>query len=243
MERTKNLNRYQKIILLLLTVMFVFFTITYIVVSSQKGFEYIGVIFQPHNENGDTIYSAQLHGEEASFTVTKNNAVIYRYGDKVCGPYTVKEDVTAIPENDEYAWDMIGIEIRQGEKIFFRGGIDVIDVENLHMYIDDENGNWIPRNDEVTQPSIETILELLAGPNLTSHGEWISWFLAVLASSMAVINILFADEIFYWHLSFSISYAYDTEPSDWEIMSRYILWITLTIMAFCMYVWGLFNKF
>lgn len=38
------------------------------------------------------------------------------------GPYTVKEDLTAIPKDEEMAEYMTGVEIRQGEDInIYRG--------------------------------------------------------------------------------------------------------------------------
>ena len=60
MERVKNLDRYQKGILLLLAVMIVVFGVIYGIVTSRVGFLYKDAILRPTEENGNTIYSGKL---------------------------------------------------------------------------------------------------------------------------------------------------------------------------------------
>lgn len=255
MERIKNLNLYQKCILLLLAVMFIFFTVTYIVVTLRVGYAYEGAIFVPHEEDGNTVYAARLNWQDASFTVTKDGVVTYRYGDKVFGPYTVKEDPTAIPKNHEDAEYMIGVEIRDGDEIFFRGGFEMVGNAEpmLWMYNEDgssadissrvyqtdgtvyEDGKEIDRD----QPRKWNILELVLGPELTNKGVWLSWFVGVIFCIMTAAEIMFAEELYQWRLSFSVKYAYEAEPTDMEIASRYIYWTALTVAAIVVFVWGL----
>jgi len=189
MERIRKLDRYQKCALLILAVMFVFFTVTYVVVSSRVGFAYRDVIFQPHNENGKVVYTAQIDGNDASFTVTKDKEVTYSYGDKVYGPYTAREDAAAIPKDEEYAEDMIGVEIREGQEVIFRGGVLIYDKENLDFWLHDENGNAIAYSNDEIRPSEYTILELMGEPKLTSKGEWAAWIGAVILSILIALNV------------------------------------------------------
>ena len=44
----------------------------------------------------------------------------------------------------------------------------------------------------------------------------------VAVSTIWAISILFADELFRWHLSFRVWNADNLEPSDWELAGRYI---------------------
>ena len=52
-------------------------------------------------------------------------------------------------------------------------------------------------------------------------------------------SILYADELFRWDLSFQIQNAETAEPSDWELMKRYLGWMVFTIMVLVIYIVGL----
>lgn len=253
MERIKNLDRYQKGILLIMLVMALVFAVIYPVIISRVGFEYKDKIFVPSQENGSTVYSAKLYGQQARFTVSADKTVVFQYGDTTYGPYTVKEDPTAIPKNEENAKYMTGVEIRQEGRIMFRGGAMKMrdsywlynkdgSFENVKFYYTtsdgferDENGNII----NPVEPSASTILELTNDPQLTHKGEWGIWFLAVFLCILNAVSILFADEWFRWNLRLRIRNVYLAEPSDWEIVGRYISWAVIMIMAFVTFVMGL----
>ena len=253
MERIKNLDRYQKGILLIMLVMVLVFAVTYPVIISRVGFEYKDKIFVPSQENGSTVYSAKLYGQQARFTVSADKTVVFQHGDTTYGPYTVKEDPTAIPKNEENAKYMTGVEIRQEGRIMFRGGAMKMrdsywlynedgSFESIKFYYTtsdgferDENGNII----NPVEPSASTILELTNDPQLTHKGEWGIWFLAVFLCILNAVSILFADEWFRWNLRLRIRNVYLAEPSDWEIVGRYISWAVIMIMAFVTFVMGL----
>ena len=55
MERIRDLNRYQKGILILLAVSLVVFTAVYIVASNRVGFAYQNTILLPSEEDGATL--------------------------------------------------------------------------------------------------------------------------------------------------------------------------------------------
>ena len=82
MERIKNLNLYQKSILILMLVMALFFAVLYPMTISKVGYEYQNSVLVPHQENGNTVYSGKLKGEQATFTVTEDKTVILQRGDK-----------------------------------------------------------------------------------------------------------------------------------------------------------------
>lgn len=254
MERIKRSNRYQKGILLLMLVMSLVFAVIYPAVISRVGFAYRDTILVPSQENGATTYSGKIQGKSAVFTVSQDHVILFEYGDSVYGPYTIKEDASAIPEDAELADSMTGVEIRQGDQILFRGGVVQFADQSFFLYREDgsldylqvsyiasdgierdENGNAIAP----AAPSAYTILELLRGPELTHKGFWFAWFGAVLICIFNAFSILYADELFHLHLSFRMRDANYAEPSELEIIGRYVSWSVLLILALVVFIMGL----
>lgn len=253
MQRIKDLNYYQKGILIITIAMALVFAVIYPKTISRVGYRYNDAILVQTQENGNTLYSGTIKGKEACFTVS-NNTVLLQYGDKTYGTYTVKEDPTAIPEKDDLKSSMAGIEVLEGDTVIFRGG--VLDVGDFYWLYNedgtmdnmigisyttsdgierDENGNPI----DIMKPTVSTIYELINNPELTHKGEGLAWFGAVFISILNVVSILFVDELFRFNLSFIVRDAYSAEPSEWEVAGRYIGWTVITIMVLVIYITGL----
>lgn len=253
MEKIKALNRWQKGILLLMLAMVLVFTAVYIAKISRVGFEYKDTILVPSQENGSTVYAGKLWGQPAQFTVSEDKTVVFQYGDKTYGPYTAKEDPTAIPKGEEMAEFMTGVELRQGETILFRGGILAFQdsillynedgtIENLYITV--ITGDGIERGADGSvidsaEPTASAILELINDPVLTHKGNGTAWFGAVAFCLVNAISILFADELFRWNLRFRIRDVEQAEPSDWEMAARYCTWAILTVVALVLFMMGL----
>ena len=253
MERIKCLGRYQKGLLLIMVAMIIVFSMLYPITIARVGFAYKDAILVPNYKNNSTVYSGKIQVKQANFTVDEDKTVLFQYDGKTYGPYTAKEDATAIPKDSELRDDMVGVELRQGEEILFRGGVlDYGDylwlynedgsIENLDITVTtnygtvmDENGNVI----DPMEPSVITILDLMSEPELTHKGNWLAWFGAVFICVLNVLSILFADELFRWNLRFQIRNVDHAEPSDFEIAGRYISWTVLIIMALVVFVMGL----
>ena len=256
MERIKNLSRYQKGILILLVVMAILFTLLYSKATSREGFLYKDEILVVSEESTNTVYSGKIKGEASKFSVSTEKEVTFQYGEKVYGPYRVKEDSSAIPEDSTWAGQMTGVEVTIGEEVLFRGGfLDLGNPGDIWLLVNedgtdansvftmtmsdgitlDEYGNVI----DPMEPSVKTILKLVAGPDLSHKGDWKVWFYAMLISLIIAASILFADELFRFNLGFQIRDADYAEPSDWEIASRYIGWTLTTILVFVAYLAGL----
>ncbi len=252
LDRIKELGRYQMILLLLIAVMILAFTIIYPIVTARSGFLYEDTILVPSKEDGCTVYSGKIYGTAATFTVSADKTVIFQYGNTVYGPYTVKEDPTAIPKDSDLQAQMTGIELRCGGEIVFRGGVvnsgdwrmlynedgsfDLLRSITATMSdgtVVDENGN------RIDQPSVSTILDLMDGPALTHKGTWLGWFGGVLICVITALTMLFADELFRWNASFLVRNAEEAEPSDWEIAGRYITWTALPVGALVLFSFGL----
>ena len=253
MKRIKSLDNYQKGILIFMTAMALIFAVIYHMTISRVGYRYNDAILVPIEENGNIVYSGKIKGEQAQFIVSNDNTIVFNYGEKTYGPYTVKEDVNAIPEDDEMSGSMTGIEVREGNDILFRGG--VMDSGDYYRFYNedgtsdsvfisyvtsdgierDENGNPIDK----MKPSVSNIYELVNGPELTHKGEGFVWFLAMFICILNAISILFVDELFRLNLAFQIRNVEQAEPSDWEITGRYIGWTVMVIMALVIFIRGL----
>lgn len=254
MDRIKNLGRYQKTILILLCVMVVVFTVVYAVVSTRVGFEYQDTILLPRKEGSDTVYTGIIAAERITITVTEDRSVTFYCGDKVYGPYTVKEDPAAIPEDDNKEIYTAGIEVCEGDSVYFRGGVirlrdndfllyseDGSD-SSMDFYYTDSNGITMDMDGNVIdfmKPTVSTILELLNEPELTSKGEWSVWFFGVFFAICCGLFVLFADELYLLSLSLRVRNPEYAEPSDFEVIGRYISWTALTIGTFILFVIGL----
>lgn len=253
MQRIKNLNGYQKGLLLLLLAMALVFAVVYHVTVSRVGVLYQNAIFVPAEENGVTVYSGKLRGKQAEFTVSADKTVSFRCDGQTYGPYTVKEDPTARPEDEFGREVMTGVEIRDGEELLFRGGFWQSDgsfwLRNADGSMDlgmqtyvvengvkkDSDGNII----DPAKPSASDILRLVFDLELTHKGTWLAWLSAVFISFLTAVSILYADELFRWDLSFQIQNAEAAEPSEWEMMKRYISWTVFVIAALIVYFLGL----
>ena len=243
LARVKVLGRYQKFLLLLMAVMILAFTVIYPIVTARSGFLYEGTILVPSEEDGGTVYSGKIYGTAATFTVSANKTVIFQYGNTVYGPYTVKEDPSAIPKDSDLQAQMTGIELRCGGEIVFRGG--VVNSGDWRMLYNEDGSFDLLRSitatmsDGTMEPSVSTILDLTDGPALTHKGTWLGWFGGVLICVITALTMLFADELFRWNASFLVRNAEEAEPSDWEIAGRYITWTALPVMAAVIFILGL----
>lgn len=77
MEKIKSLNRYQKGVLIFMIAMALVFAVVYLKTISQVGFEYKNKILVPSQENGSTVYSGKIRGQQAHFTVSEDKTVIF----------------------------------------------------------------------------------------------------------------------------------------------------------------------
>ena len=109
---------------------------------------------------------------------------------------------------------MTGVELRRGGEVVFRGGVlenggmyllyredgglaDIRGVDAPGDYAADESGSVVSE-----EPSVLTLLTLISGPVLRHKGQWPVWLGGVLLCVITALTVLFADELFRWHLSF-----------------------------------------
>lgn len=243
--RISRLNRFQKAVLIFVTVISVVFTIAYIVVTSKEGFLYKNTIFTPAEESGTKTYSGKIADKPAVFTIN-GNTLTFTCGDDTYGPYAFREDPSAIPENHSYARYMTGVEITQGDHLVFRGGVTDIGLlgsgNNVRILFNEDGSvadNTSSADTVSLNPTPADIVELMLGPRLTHKGEIGAWFAGFIFCLLTAISILFEKELFRWHLSFRIRDPEHAEPSDWEMFGRYVSWAIIPILALQLFIIGL----
>lgn len=252
MKRIKALDRYQKGILIVLAAMIVVFCGVYAYVTSQIGYIYKDALLKPSQQDENTVYSGKIDGKEADFTVSAEKEITFRLGDKVYGPYTVKEDPTAKPKDHPLS---IGYEIKKGDEIIFRGGAYQNDPKSDRWQLYNEDGTinnylWSVTAGGVTtdgngkeadknEPNLGDLLTLYQGPELTNQGDWRYYALCVFLSIVVTITVLFAEELFRFKMSFRIRNALFAEPSEWLIFTRQLSWLIVTIVILVLYINGL----
>ena len=258
MERIKNLNLYQKITLIIMVIMTLIFIPIYSMTIERVGYEYHNAILVPEKTDDATVYTGKIKGKQASFTVSSDRQVRFQYGDKLYGPYVVKNDPTIVIKDMELDLeDMKRFELYLGEEKIFRGaaiksndywvifkedgGMENIQFRftSLDGVVTDEEGNVI----DSMEPSISNVLDLIYGPKLVHKGEWYIWFYGMIVCVITAVSIFFADELFRFHLAFRINDVDRAEPSDWEIAGRYISWTVLPVMALVIFILGISTGF
>ncbi|MBP5225070.1 MAG: hypothetical protein J6Z38_05755 [Lachnospiraceae bacterium] len=256
-ERIRDLSRFRKTILIIVTAVAVIFTALYARAAFEKGFRYLDGFLKRSEEGGSTVYSGRLEGKPSAFTVTPdggNTTVTFTYGERTYGPYTVIEDPTAAPPSDDPQRPLTGYEIRQGEKVIFRGGTRYNETGHFReLYNEDgtpAGAAWIYTGGDVAygpghvpidiiEPAAVNILDVAIGPELGHKGYWWVWFLGMVLCLFTAGYILFADEMFRFHMALRIRNAREAEPSELELAGRNIAWVAMTIAAVVVFWMGL----
>lgn len=254
MEKVRDMDSFRKSVLFVTAAMLLVFTVLYCVRTSRRGFLYRDEIFVPEKDGTGTVYRGILQGEEAVFTVTEGREVTFRRGEKVYGPYTLREDDNALPEGEALE-NMTGAEILCGEEVLFRGGI--LHMPGERLWLISEDGSLADAGlvvmaegqDVVTvvdgkvidpmEPSPQEVACLMLGPELTHKGDWILYLGGAAFCLITWITVLFADGLFRLQMSFRIRDPESAEPSEWEMAGRYISWAALPFLAFFAFMMGL----
>ena len=248
MNRFRELERFPKILLIALLLMTVAFGAVYGITTSRVGYLHNDEIFVPRQSEGALVYEGKVDGLDSSIVVALDT-VIVNWGSKTYGPYTVREDPTAVPDGHP---QMTGIEILDGQKVYFRGGVTdeatdfwLIGADGEQLFTMtytlsdgtemDMNGTPVDH----MKPTPRQIVSLLRGPELTHKGHWEVCFLGLVIALITAVSILFADELFYLSICFRVENAEAAEPSDWHIATRSLGWLFLTIMTGVVFLMGL----
>lgn len=249
MERIKNLSKTQKVLMVIIAVMIVAFSIIYPVIMSIKGIEFRRDFLTKKEGQGDVTYTDGY----TSITVYDDQRIEFKcyhrftgdgYKDIIYGPYSWTEDPSAIPAVTENGMlssdDYIGVKIMDGDKVYFRGAVSK---EGYMVYkADGTMGNdfeVVLGDYYANPPDIYEIVKFITGPQTTNRGNIVFYIYGIIICIIAVISMLFPDELFKLAMWPRVRNLHDIEPSDWELTARVIGWYVFTIGAFVVFVVGL----
>jgi len=258
MERIKKMDKYYKVLAVLSLIMAIVFAFLYHITISKVGYNYYDAILVPSKENNNTVYTGKVLGHDLNVTVTDDKTVTFDYDHKSYGPYTVVYDETALENIQDTSRKLTGVEIRDGEEIFFRGGFFESYDGGKNIWLFNEKGDidgfdiWYVDSDGVERyadgkpvdrlaPSAGTILELTHQPSLTHKGNWQAWFYGTALLLLNCFLMMFEKELFHWGLSFEIRNADKAQMSEWGKISRRIGSTSLVIVVLSLYKVGLGN--
>lgn len=249
MERIKNLSKTQKVLMIIIAVMIIAFSIIYPVIMSIKGIEFRRDFLTKKEGQGDVTYTDGY----TSITVYDDQRIEFKcyhrftgdgYKDIIYGPYSWTEDPSAIPAVTENGMlssdDYIGVKIMDGDKVYFRGAVSK---EGYMVYkADGTMGNdfeVVLGDYYANPPDIYEIVKFITGPQTTNRGNIVFYIYGIIICIIAVISMLFPDELFKLAMWPRVRNLHDIEPSDWELTARVIGWYVFTIGAFVVFVVGL----
>ena len=251
MKTFRGLDVYPRILLIVMLVMLMVFSVAYPLTISRMGFQYRGEILVPQIQENQTVYSGRVNGQKASFTVTSDGTITCQMGDKAYGPYTFREDPAALPSNAGAGVQARGVELYEGEKLMFRGGVEDMDgqrwaydgngnmnIISIRTYATTPNGFSLDANGnpvDAMEPSVEEILYLATGPEWKHNGSWSGWLEGASVCALVAATVFFADDMFYLRMSVRVRDAESVEPSSWELLSRRIGWTVGLLLAFLLF--------
>ncbi len=237
-ERWQQLTKVQKGTVLTLAVLAVIFAVVYLVNAPKEGMFY-GDDFLFCTQSGqERTYTGRSEGAEVTFTANGDTVTSWWGGETHV--YTVKKDPAAVPKDqDMVPFEMEGVEVREGDKVLFRGGWDA---HYEVCYSEDgeiDSGLFTVRTSidpPKREPAVGTVLSLWQGPELSPRVDGLYYFLGLLMALLGTLYLFFADELFRWDLWWRVKDPYGAEPSDWELLSRTIGGAVLTLAA--LFLWG-----
>ena len=225
MENRRSLERLQQVLLVILAAMFVLFTILYPILNTRKGVAWRDTLLLRTRAGENTVYTGRLWGREAVFTVSPGGTVSCTWDGVAGEAYTVVPDGTAAPEDS--LWPEHGVEIRRGDEAVFRG--DWAPYTNVN--------DIVLRGGPYSEDMLLAVL-LTQSPVLTSRGVWALYGGGVGLSLLALALILRSESLFQLKMALRVKDPYGVEPSGWELLSRRLSWMLLTLCALACYVWG-----
>ena len=187
--------------------------------------------FLLRTQTGDTTrYEGKVMDRPVTIVVTKDQVEIDVERTHY-GPYTLREDPTAVPAQTD--WDGVtgeqlrGIELLEGEKILFRGGVYHIG-DTWRLF--DEDGTYRQEGTYGDRgiPTPTGICRLWLGPQLSHLGSWLGLALAGLLALLSGAAMLFYEYWFKWSVQRSVRNVEDPEPTDRELFWAGASWVVYT---------------
>lgn len=243
MEKWKEMAGSRRVLLIILAAMAVGFTVIYAATGLRSGIQYRNSFLPRTEQEGNIVYSGTVKMKDTSFTVTPQGQVILQVGENTFGPFTVIEDDT-VPFGREGDWK---VAISKGDELIFRGIIRKISDEYWMMEAEGEmwhgdspfyiGSDSTYGTKEWKDLPYNLMARLVVDPPIILRGNWEFYWFGLLITALNAVTVIWEDKLFRFHMSFRVRDVERVEPSDWELTSRWLSWVSMTLIAlfvFCM---------
>ncbi len=115
-DRFYYLDSYQKGILKIMLILTVVFGVFFALKSLKIDYEYRGKTFDYRMGLGKSVYTGELDGKTAVFTVSFNKKVVFEYDDQVCAVYRIKK----LPKSEASHKDRKPLELYKDDQVIYR---------------------------------------------------------------------------------------------------------------------------
>ena len=250
-----EMNWYRRVLLIAMAVEILAFFVAVLAAVNRPGLEYGGTLLYPRTEGETRVYEGKLDWKPVRFTVSPEGAVTYQRGEYDYGPYQVTVDPAAFPgtlgEHD--GTSNLGLEIRQGDEVVFRGGycperaLSLWDGDgepgwDMSFSVESSGGEATLYVDgrEVTQeeqyaPALSVLAAVALGPELTHRGSLLAWLGVTLIALVNVLQICFPGFFFRLSLWGHVRNVDEAEPSELYVVGEYIEWAVLALLCLVLY--------
>lgn len=242
---------YRRAMLVATVGLMVFATAFYLTVGSRQGVEYGNSFYELTTVDGTMTYTANAHewhegnttiqsgaGRKIVYTVTpvfdSGFMVKCQMGEETYGPYQVATlDLADLSTRVLGFYPDGGMEITNvttGERLF-RGGY--IHSSDGYAFLLDENKqgeadsilDYAPPKPE-KGPNCDDLYHFTFGAeeSMTQKGNWLYFFCALLFAVFNAVSLVYAEELFTFHMSFHVERPERVEPSEWELFRRHVSW-------------------
>lgn len=240
----RELTRNQKIMVTLQGVIALVFLVLYCVIGTQKYLNLDGHTLRRTVEGNTTVYSGVLAGKQAVLSVEDDHIVTWQLDGVTYGPYTISPDPSAIPHKADLPKSitdaghaaLTGVQVLEGEQVL----LQCAHQDSLIFIAYDMAGNRVNTllpSDGTPTPG--AVLKLVYAPNVEARGSFAYYLLGLAFCILTAADILYADDLFRWRLKFIITDARRAEPTEWQLMSRWIAWIAVTCITVMLFLPGL----
>lgn len=242
-------RKYQRITLVLMAGMIIFFGILTGVLRLRKGVLFEESLLRITEYEGRTVYSGTAYGEPVTIVAAKSpespalTTVEFTIGAVVHDICQVEYPLD--PISTEMGGQANGIRITKNGALLFEGGyIPDSQPNQLGLGWFDPDGKWAGadfsfRAISSTNPwqgyeiSRGTALRFAVGPERAARGSWKGYGTMVLLTLLAMLLVRFDLELYLWKQSW---YIQDPEPTDFYYLMEkigWVLWLLLLLGGYC----------
>ena len=247
----KNRSKFQKIMLLVLAAMLIFFSVLLAITRAHKGVEFEDALLDVAEVANKTHYFGWVHDEYVEIVVSRDGAtttVTYRIGARSEDVYTVETGLPAVKTSfNRY---LPGVRISRGAEVVFEGGWDADYSDDFFTggMLYDQNGEptalpLLELHDTIAgdywynwQPSLSSVLYFVRGAEPTARGDIKLFAMALVLLGMAAVLTAFPTELFHLKYRWDVK---DPEPTDFYYGMTYLAAILFACFALGMFITAL----